>query len=106
MENWDNTIVKLNKIIGMVSFFLFTIGSLLFSTFLIVAYGLPLNGFKKNQNLVNFGFFILGILIFSYLFWKGINTLLTYVKKRQGKLTIEMKPEKWPSPQKRLHTTL
>lgn len=35
--------------------------------FLIVAYGLPIQGFEKNQNLVNLGFYFLRILIFVVL---------------------------------------
>lgn len=101
MEKWEQQMRKVNKMIGTVSLLLFAVGGGLFSIFLIVAYGLPIQGFEKNQNLVNCGFYFLGILIFAALFGKGVDLLITYIKKKQGKLTTELKPEKWPSPQKR-----
>ncbi len=101
MDKWDKQMRKISNIISMISLFLFVVGGGLFSLFLIVAYGLPIKGFERNQNMVNFGFYFLGILIFASLFWKGIDVLVTYIKKKQGQLTTEMRPEKWPSPQKR-----
>lgn len=101
MEKWEKQMRKINQMLRTVSLFLFIVGGGLFSIFLIVAYGLPIKGFEKNQNLVLSGFYFLGILLFAFLFWKGLDILFTYIKKKQGRLTTEMQPGKWPSPEKR-----
>lgn len=102
MEKWNKSMVKIKMIVGVITLFLLIVGGGLLSLFLILAYGLPIDGFEKNPNMVHFGLGILGTIVFSILFWKGIFKLSEYLDRKRGKFTTEMKPERWPSPNKRI----
>ena len=101
MEKWNKSMVKIKMIVGVITLFLLIVVGGLLSLFLILAYGLPIDGFEKNPNMVHFGLGILGTIVFAILFWKGIFKLSEYLDRKCGKFTTEMKPERWPSPNKR-----
>ena len=100
-DNFDKKLEQISKIISRISVIACLLIGILFSLFLMIAYGVPLSGFERDMKKVELGVLLLSTLLFSMLLWKGIDILLSHLKKGGQNFTKEINPKKWPSPSKR-----
>ena len=100
-DNFDKKLEQISKIISRISVIACLLIGILFSLFLMIAYGVPLSGFERDMKKVELGILLLSTILFSLLLWKGIDILLSHLKKGGLNFTKEINPKKWPSPSKR-----